>query len=69
MVNHDRVYAYSFRDENKKQAKYWRDIGTLDAYYEASMDLVTVDPQFNLYDTQMAYPDLLAPPAPGQNCL
>ena len=65
MVNHDRVYAYSFRDENKKQAKYWRDIGTLDAYYEASMDLVTVDPQFNLYDTQWPirtyYPPL--PPA------
>ncbi len=65
MVNHDRVYAYSFRDENKKQAKYWRDIGTLDAYYEASMDLVSVDPQFNLYDTQWPirayYPPL--PPA------
>lgn len=65
MVNYDRVYAYSFRDENKKQAKYWRDIGTLDAYYEASMDLVTVDPQFNLYDTQWPirtyYPPL--PPA------
>jgi len=50
MVPQDRVYAYSFRDENKKQAKYWRDIGTLDAYYEASMDLVAIDPQFNLYD-------------------
>ncbi len=65
MVNHDRVYAYSFRDENKKQAKYWRDIGTLDAYYEASMDLITVDPQFNLYDTEWPirtyYPPL--PPA------
>jgi len=65
MVNHDRVYAYSFQDQNKKQAKYWRDIGTLDAYYEASMDLVTVDPQFNLYDTQWPirtyYPPL--PPA------
>ncbi len=44
------VYAYDFKDENKKKAKYWRDIGTLDAYWEANMDLVAVDPVFNLYD-------------------
>jgi glucose-1-phosphate adenylyltransferase len=50
MVPQDRVFAYSFQDENKKTAKYWRDIGTLSAYYEASMDLVAVDPLFNLYD-------------------
>ncbi len=46
----ERVYAYLFWDENKKASKYWRDVGTLDAYYEASMDLVAVDPIFNLYD-------------------
>jgi ADP-glucose pyrophosphorylase len=51
MTPQDRVYAYSFRDENKKTAKYWRDIGTLEAYYEASMDLVAVSPIFNLYDS------------------
>ncbi|MGE3277579.1 MAG: glucose-1-phosphate adenylyltransferase [Vicinamibacterales bacterium] len=45
-----RAYAYSFYDENKKAAKYWRDIGTLDAYYEASMDLCRVNPEFNMYD-------------------
>ena len=50
MVQQDRVFAYSFQDENKKTAKYWRDIGTLDAYYEASMDLVAIDPLFNIYD-------------------
>ena len=44
------VTAYLFWDENKKESKYWRDVGTLDAYYEASMDLVQVDPIFNLYD-------------------
>ena len=44
------VYAYRFYDENKKAAKYWRDIGTLDAYYEANMDLCQVNPEFNLYD-------------------
>jgi glucose-1-phosphate adenylyltransferase len=46
------VYAYRFHDENKKHAKYWRDIGTLDAYYEASMDLCHVSPEFNLYDPE-----------------
>jgi len=44
------VMAYNFKDENKQASKYWRDIGTLDAYYEANMDLVQVSPQFNLYD-------------------
>jgi len=46
------VYAYPFLDENRKESRYWRDIGTLDAYYEASMDLVAVNPVFNLYDTE-----------------
>jgi glucose-1-phosphate adenylyltransferase len=46
------VFSYRFYDENKKAAKYWRDIGTLDAYYEASMDLVQVNPEFNLYDPE-----------------
>src|SRR5215470_11287575 len=46
----ERVYAYLFWDENKKESKYWRDVGTLDAYYEANMDLIQVDPVFNLYD-------------------
>ncbi|MFQ5646043.1 MAG: glucose-1-phosphate adenylyltransferase [bacterium] len=45
------VYAYNFKDENKKEAKYWRDVGTIDAYWNANMDLVNVDPVFNLYDT------------------
>ena len=47
-----RVMAYNFKDENKKFSKYWRDIGTLDAYYEANMDLVQVTPQFNFYDRE-----------------
>lgn len=45
-----KVAIYNFIDENKKEAKYWRDIGTIDAYYEANMDLIQVDPVFNLYD-------------------
>jgi glucose-1-phosphate adenylyltransferase len=45
-----KVMAYNFIDENRKEAKYWRDIGTIDAYYEANMDLIDVAPVFNLYD-------------------
>jgi glucose-1-phosphate adenylyltransferase len=47
-----KVAVYNFIDENKKEAKYWRDIGTIDAYFEANMDLVQVDPVFNLYDKE-----------------
>ncbi|MEP6919002.1 MAG: glucose-1-phosphate adenylyltransferase [Acidobacteriota bacterium] len=59
------VYAYRFYDENKKAAKYWRDIGTLDAYYEANMDLCHVNPEFNLYDPEwpLRTYQLQAPPA------
>jgi glucose-1-phosphate adenylyltransferase len=46
------VYAHRFYDENKKASKYWRDIGTLDAYFEANMDLCHVNPEFNLYDPE-----------------
>ncbi|MEW6087062.1 MAG: glucose-1-phosphate adenylyltransferase [bacterium] len=45
-----KIAAHNFIDENKKEAKYWRDIGTIDAYYDANMDLVQIDPVFNLYD-------------------
>ena len=51
LIKNDRVYAYPFVDENRKEVRYWRDIGTLDSYYDASMDLVQVDPLFNLYDS------------------
>ncbi len=59
------VYAYRFYDENKKAAKYWRDIGTLDAYYDANMDLCHVNPDFNLYDPEwpLRTYQVQAPPA------
>ena len=59
------IYAYRFYDENKKAAKYWRDIGTLDAYYEANMDLCQVNPEFNLYDPEwpLRTYQVQAPPA------
>jgi len=51
MVDDYRVYSFDFVDENKKEALYWRDVGTLEAYYEANMDIVSVSPVFNLYDS------------------
>jgi glucose-1-phosphate adenylyltransferase len=52
MIDSYEVYAYNFIDENKKKAQYWKDVGTIDAYYEANMDLVSVSPVFNLYDPE-----------------
>ena len=52
VINKHRVFAYNFVDENRKEALYWRDVGTLDAYYEANMDLTSVTPVFNLYDQE-----------------
>jgi glucose-1-phosphate adenylyltransferase len=55
IIHTTRVFAYAFVDEideNRKQVAYWRDVGTLDAYYEANMDLVSVDPQLNMYDEE-----------------
>jgi glucose-1-phosphate adenylyltransferase len=50
ILNDYKIYSFNFIDENHKEAQYWRDVGTLEAYYEASMDLVAVSPVFNLYD-------------------
>jgi glucose-1-phosphate adenylyltransferase len=49
-IRNHRVVAYDFRDLNDKTARYWRDVGTLDAYYDANIDLTAVVPEFNLYD-------------------
>ena len=46
-----KVLAYKFRDENKKANPFWRDIGTIESYFDASMDMIRVSPEFNLYDT------------------
>lgn len=50
LIHGHRVLAYDFVDENKKLSAYWRDVGTIEAYFEANMDLVGIDPLFNLYD-------------------
>ena len=76
LIHQSPVYAYRFYDENKKASKYWRDIGTLDAYYDANMDLCHVSPEFNLYDPEWPLRTYQpqAPPAkfvfaePGRRC-
>ena len=50
IIDTHRVFAFPFQDENRKEAAYWRDVGTIDAYFEANMDLISVDPLLNLYD-------------------
>ena len=59
------VRAFPFQDKNTGDGCYWRDVGTLDAYYEANMDLINVHPQLNLYDQSWAirtYQALYPPP-------
>ena len=52
VIDSHRVFAFPFKDENRKIQAYWRDVGTIEAYYEANMDLVSVDPMLNMYDNQ-----------------
>jgi glucose-1-phosphate adenylyltransferase len=50
IIDDSQVYAYPFRDVQSSDKPYWRDVGTLDAFWEANMDLVDVTPELNLYD-------------------
>ena len=50
IIGDKRVFAFPFRDENRKSQAYWRDVGTLDSLYDANMDLTRVDPMLNIYD-------------------
>ncbi len=50
IINSRRVFAFPFKDENRKADAYWRDVGTIDAYFQANLELTNVDPQLNLYD-------------------
>ena len=51
---------FRFATRTASKDAYWRDVGTLDAYYEANMDLISVDPQLNMYDDALADPHLPA---------
>lgn len=55
LKNSDRVFAYNFNDNlipgmKQEERGYWKDVGTIDSYYEANMDLIKVSPQLNLYN-------------------
>ena len=52
MIQKDRVFAFDFKEGDQGGTGYWRDVGTIDAYFEANMDLVSLMPQLNLYDPQ-----------------
>ena len=52
MIGKDHVFAFDFREGDCGGTGYWRDVGTIDAYYEANMDLISITPQLNLYDSQ-----------------
>ena len=51
-INNLNVMAYAFRDVRTRAQQYWRDVGTVDAFYEANMELVAADPELNIYDSQ-----------------
>ena len=55
LVERGEVFAYPFRDEETCEPLYWRDIGTLDSFYSANMDLVSRRPEFDLYDTSWLF--------------
>ena len=50
MIRNCRVQAFPFLDENRKRDAYWRDVGTIDSYYQANLELTAVEPQLNMYD-------------------
>jgi len=69
LMGRRRVVAYDFVDENKDENKkdvYWRDVGTLEAYFEANMDLVAVTPEFNLYDQEWPLRTSMPPLPPAK---
>jgi len=58
------VFAFPFRDEETGERAYWRDVGTLDAFWEANMELLSITPELNLYDADwpiLTYQGQLAP--------
>ena len=52
IIENNRVFALPFRDRKSQQRAYWRDVGTLDAFWEANMELVSITPELNLYDDE-----------------
>jgi len=49
-IDKHRVFAYPFHDVKTRAQSYWRDVGTVDAYFRANLELIYVHPELNLYD-------------------
>jgi glucose-1-phosphate adenylyltransferase len=65
IINSRRVFACPFLDENRKQDAYWRDVGTIDSYYQTNIELTGVEPLLNMYDDRWpirTYQPNLPPP-------
>jgi len=68
MIGKDRVFVFDFRQGDFGGTGYWRDVGTIDAYYEANMDLIAVTPQLNLYDPQWSILTHQSASPPAKTC-
>jgi glucose-1-phosphate adenylyltransferase len=69
MIGKDRVFAFDFRKGDRGGTGYWRDVGTVEAYFEANMDLISVTPQLNLYDPQWPIFTYQSPSPPAKTVL
>jgi glucose-1-phosphate adenylyltransferase len=69
MIGRDRIFAFDFRQGDQGGTGYWRDVGTIDAYFEANMDLISVSPQLNLYDPQWPIFTYQSPYPPAKTVL
>ena len=64
IIESHRVFAFPFKDPDSEKQPYWRDVGTLDSFWEANMELVELDPQLNMYDENwpiLTYQEQTAP--------
>ncbi|MFO8080761.1 MAG: glucose-1-phosphate adenylyltransferase [Armatimonadota bacterium] len=52
LIGQQDVYAYSIKSEGQPRGGYWRDVGTLDSYWDANMDLIARHPEFDIYDEE-----------------
>lgn len=66
MIGKDQVFAFDFRRGDQGGSGYWRDVGTIEAYFDANMDLISVTPQLNLYDPQWPILTYQAPYPPAK---
>lgn len=52
LIDRYRAYAYLFKDPVNEKSAYWRDVGTIDAFWQANLELIGIQPELNLYDNQ-----------------